>query len=422
MAARVVVVGGGFAGVRVAAGLAKVAGDRAAVTLVDRQNYFLFTPMLPEVVSGEIETRHIVTPLRALCPEAEFHQASLAGIDESARTVTVSYPFVERRAELAYDHLVITAGGVTDSLGIDGVTTHALTLKSLGDALLLRNLTIQKLERAAVEPDIAVRRALCTFVVGGAGYSGTELAGTLVDFLARASRFYRGLAKETRVVLVDVAERVLPAMHPELSRFAESELVRKGVEMRLGRGVSKATESAVALTDGEVIDTHSFIWTAGVAPTPAAEIVPGEHDKRGRLVTDDCLRVIGAENLWAAGDIAAIPDLKSGGTCPPTAQFADRQGKYLARAIASEIGHRQPKPFKHKSRGMLVSLGRRDAVDAFGPLRIRGFPAWWLWRTVYLAKLPSLQRRARVLLDWTVDLAFPPDIAQLPISRAASTR
>ncbi len=394
---RVVIVGGGYGGVEVARRL----GDAAEVTIVSRENFLTFTPMLAEVASGDIEPRHITAPLRQLCPDATILVGEVMAIDTAARSVEVRPGLGNATVELVGDVLVLASGSVPADFGVPGVSAHAIGFKTIGDALMIRRRLLGLLEAAAHSGDAAQS----SVIVVGAGYSGSELASGLADFLGEVIPRYYPTAPAGRVALVDALDRPVPTLPPRLSRAATRALQRRGVGLLLGSRVAQVTAGGVVLEDGRTVEAATTVWSAGVAPGPPVSAL---HDGK-RIPTDRSMKI--APGVYALGDAAAVPDGK-GGVCPPTAQAALAQGRWLGRHLRNE--GRRGKPFRYRTKGQLVSLGHRNAVGTIFGLRVAGWPAWWLWRTYYLLRLPTLLRKVRVALDWTLDLFFPPDIAAIP--------
>jgi NADH dehydrogenase len=320
-----------------------------------------------------------------------------------------------------YDHLVLALGSVPNFFGLAGVQENALTMKSLADATALHAHVIDKLEHADLEPDPSVRRAMLTFVVAGGGFAGVETLAELNDFVRGAGRYYSRIdPDDVRMVLVHSGERILPEVSPSLSEYACRKLRSRGVEVRLQSRLHSFDGHRVLLVGGEEIATRTLVWAAGTSPSPILDRIDVPRQKGGKVEVDATLAVAGHPGIWALGDSAAIPDVTCGGRCPPTAQHALRQGRQLAANIVAELRGLPPQPFAYKPQGLLAGLGRHAAVAEIYGLKFSGFPAWWLWRTIYLLKLPSLERKVRVALDWTLDLFFPRDIVYLrPLHMAA---
>jgi NADH:ubiquinone reductase (H+-translocating) len=424
---RILIVGGGFGGVYTALTLERLLkkeirrGD-VELGLVSRENYMVFQPMLPEVISGSIGILDTIAPIRRLCPSTNLYTRTVESIDLEGRTVSAAAGFGSRPCRLPWDHLVIALGNVTSFSGQPGLAEYALPFKYLGDALALRNRIIQALEEADIEPDPALRRALLTFVVGGGGFSGVEAVAELNDFVRAAARSFRNLdPREIRVVLVHAGARVLPELPTSLAVFAQDILMKRGVEIRFTTLLAGATADAALLQGGEAIPTRTLVATVPSGPNPLVAMLPAKHE-RGRLVVDATLAVPEHPGVWAVGDCAMVRDADTGEPCPPTAQHATRQAQRAARNIVAALRGEAPAPFAFRALGKMGSLGRRSAVAEVFGLRLSGLLAWWLWRTIYLMKLPGLDRKIRVATDWTLDLVLPPDIVQLKTDRAPGVR
>jgi NADH dehydrogenase len=409
---RVVIVGGGFAGVSVARRLEhrSLRGRPADVTLISSSNYLLFTPMLAEVASGALEPAHISAPVRAAIPNTRFQHGTVDAVDTRQRVVRVDTGSGPPQV-IPYDHLVLAVGSVPHFMDLPGVAEHSLTLKNLDDAMRLRNHVITMLESADQLPaGSPARTALLSFVVAGGGFAGAETVAELFDLVHGVLHFYPRISPdEVRFTLVN-SGRILPELSEELSEYALRRLAARTIEFRLGVRVAGATAWEVHLGNGERLATRTFVWTAGNRPGPLVARLGGEHARNGALVTDAAFRVVGLDGVWAVGDCAQIPDPDSGGSYPPTAQHALREGKALADNIAAVIGGRAPAPFRFRTIGLLVVLGHRTAAAEIRGLRFSGLVAWLMWRGIYLSKLPGAEKRLRVLFDWMLDLAFPRDI------------
>lgn len=413
---RVVILGGGFAGTTVARELEHCSRNdpRIRITLIDGENFFTFTPLLPEVPSGSIQAKHIVFPLRAMLRKTEVRQAHVKAVDLHDRTVVAAHCGMCGDDVIPFDHLVIASGAVPNFFGTPGVEEHALTMKTLADATTLHAHVIDKLEHADLQSSPARRRELLTFVVAGGGFAGVETLAELNDFVRESGKYYPRIRPEDlRIVLVHSGDRILPEVSASLSEYALRKLIDRGVEVRLKTRVLSCSGSSVELSDGASIRTPTFLWAAGTSPGPVTRLVDVPKNKTGRIHVDATMAVPNHPGVWAVGDGASIPDLVTGGTCPPTAQFASRQGKVLARNVAATIGGRPLREFRFRALGLLAGLGRRSAVAEVFGLRFSGFIAWWLWRTIYLMKLPGIERKLRVAIDWTFDLFFPRDIVFL---------
>jgi NADH dehydrogenase len=366
------------------------------------------------VPSGSIQPKHIVFPLRALLKRTVVRQAEVKGIDLQRRTITAAHCGACGDDTIPFDHLVLALGSVPNYFGLPGVAEQALTIKSLADATSLHAHVIDKLEHADLQPDAAVRRQMLTFVVAGGGFAGVETLAELNDFVRGAGQFYPHVsADEIRMILIHSGERILPEVSESLSRYALNKLRSRGVEVLLKTRVKGCSANKIHLSDSTEIDSHTFVWAAGTAPSPILELVDVPRNKTGRVEVAATMAVRDCPGLWAVGDSAAIPDLVTGGLCPPTAQYALRQGRRLADNIVATIRGGELEPFRFKALGLLAGLGRRSAVAEVFGLRFSGFIAWWLWRTIYLMKLPGFERKLRVAIDWTLDLFFARDIVYL---------
>jgi NADH dehydrogenase FAD-containing subunit len=426
---RVVILGGGFGGVGAAKELEQLVGRRPDldVTIVSKSNYLLFTPMLAEVASRSLEPSHISAPIRAACPRTRFRCARVEDIDPVRQLVLVRAEHATAPEVLAYDHLVIALGAVPNALDLPGVREYAFPLKTLKDANLLRDHVVHLLEQAEVETDPHERRRKLTFVVAGGGFAGTELVASLHDMAHDVLHFFPSITpNELRFTLVHGRERILPELGRELADTALRRLRRQGIEVLLNARVAGATSEDITLADGRILPTRTLVWTAGNRPSPLLDRLPFRRGRGGALVVNGALQVAGHANVWAIGDCAQVPDPNAGGApCPPTAQHALREGHWVAGNIAAVLAGRQPREFRFKTLGFMVSLGRRTAAAELRGRRFTGLSAWLLWRGVYLSKLPGPGKRLRVLLDWAVDLFYPRDIAltsDQPAARSAGHR
>jgi NADH dehydrogenase len=424
---RILILGGGFGGVHTAVHLERLlARELEAGTvelgLVSRENYMVFQPMLPEVISGSIGLVDTITPIRRLCPSTNLYTRTIERIELDRRRVHAAAGFGSRQYSLEYDHLVIALGNVTSFAGRPGLAEHALPFKYLGDALAIRNRLIHTLEEADIEGSAEVRRMLLTFVVAGGGFSGVEAVAELNDFVRAAARSFRNLrADEIRVILVHAGGVILPELPSSLGRFAETLLSRRGVEIRLNQRLQSATADAALLEGGDRIETRTLITTVPSMANPLVAMLPCKSE-RGRLVVDEHLAVPEHPGVWAVGDCAWVIDARTGEPAPPTAQHATREARCVAENIAATLRGTPRRAFSFRALGKMGSLGHRSAVAEVFGFRLSGFVAWWLWRTIYLMKLPGLDRKVRVALDWTLDLLFPPDIVQLKTEHPVGLR
>jgi len=418
---RILILGGGFAGAYAARALEKrLRGTpEVEVVLVARENFVLFTPMLHEVAGGDVAVTDIVQPLRKMLRHTRVAVADVEAIDLVKKQVRVQHAGLPRALDLGYDHLVLALGAVTNFYRTPGLEEHALTMKTLGDAILVRNRVIDALEVADNLADQAQRKAMLTVVVAGAGFAGVETTGAVNDLLRESMKFYPRLREEMlRVVLVHPGDHILPELGESLGHYAQAQLERRGVEVRLGTRVAGYDGREVALSDGTKLATRMLIWTAGITPPPLLSGLPCKTD-RGRVVANACLEVPEWPGVWALGDCALVPDaLSPGRFCPPTAQHATRQASVLASNIAGALRGQAPRPFRFKIIGLLATIGRRTGVAQILGFRFSGIVAWWLWRGIYLGKLPGVQKKIRVALDWALDLVFSKDLVQLPTLRS----
>ena len=421
---RIVILGGGFAGMTTAQCLEKELekNNSVQIILVSESNALLFTPMLAEVAGSSLEPSHISTPLRSSLRRTEFIRARTTGIDLAKRQVLLEGASAEipsEAREISYDYLVLALGSVSNYLGMPNVERLAFNFKTLLDAIRIRNHVIEMFERADRDPDPLHRAPLLTFVVAGGGFAGVELAGALNDFAHGILADYPNLGShEVRVVLVHARDRILSELSGSLAHYAQEKMAARGVEFRLNARLADAKPGVVVLNDGE-IPSETLVWTAGTAPSPIVKLLDVEKDKRGAVKVDANLAVPGHPGVWALGDCAAVTDAKSGKPCPPTAQFALREAKTVARNLAAVLAGRDSQGFHFDSLGALCVIGHQTACAELTipfartrALRFSGLLAWLMWRGIYLAKLPGLERKIRVLFDWTVELFFPRDIVQ----------
>jgi NADH:ubiquinone reductase (H+-translocating) len=412
--ARVVIIGGGFGGVHTARALSRLMGDAAEVVLVSPVNYMLYTPLLPEVAAGILQPRNIGVPLRRTMRQVRILVGEATHVDVEAKIVSVQPPEGPER-HVTWDRLVLAPGSISRMFPIPGLAEHAYGFKNLAEAVHIRNHVIRQLEVADAAEDIAERRCRCTFLTVGAGYAGTELVAELEDMVRRALRNYPRLRPaDVRFLLIDVAPAVLPELGEELGERALRILRRRGVDVRLRTTVEEAGEDWVKLSDGELISTRTFVWTAGVTPDPLIAKTGLPTNQQGRLVCDEYTRVEGRDDVFSIGDAAAIPDPSNPDRpTPPTAQFAVRQGKTCARNVAASLGVGAPSAFTFKGLGLLVGLARGQAVAKVLGRSLTGFPAYAITRGYHLLALPTLGRKLRVANDWLLAAGGPPDIAEL---------
>jgi NADH:ubiquinone reductase (H+-translocating) len=412
---RIVIAGGGFAGLYAAMHFDKRLARRAdvEVTLISRENFILFTPMLHEVAAGDLYPGDIVNPLRRILRHVKVVEADVQAIDLNLRRVHCVGGIADHELEFEFDHLLLTLGSETNFFNMDGVRDWSVTMKSLSDAALLRNRMVALLEEASLQTDEAARRQLLTFVTAGGGFSGAETTGAVNDFVRETVRYYPQLSEELiRVVVVHPGNFILPELGEELGRYAERKLRERKVDVIKGPRVANYDGVVVTLTDGTSIPAATLIWTAGVKPSPVIASLPCEKE-RGRLLVSEYLAVTGVPGLWAAGDCAAVPILNTENFHPPTAQHGLREGVTVAKNIEAIILDGALKPFRYKMMGQLASIGHRTGVAMVFGIKFSGFIAWWFWRSVYLMKLPGLAKKLRVMVSWTLDLFFGQEIEQM---------
>jgi len=414
---RVLILGGGFAGLEAAETLEKILSEKDCVDvdLISKDNYLVFTSMLGEVVSSSIEAKHVVIPLRECLKKTTFKELEVRNIDLDKKVVR-GYHFHSRETfDLEYDYLVIAMGSITGYHNVPGAEENSFPLKNLADAMVLRSHVIDMFESADLEKDPEVRRRLLTFAVVGGGYTGIEVAAELNDFVSFSRRFYKHVkADEVKVIVIDPGERIMHEMSEGLAEYGFKLLKKGGMEFRLKTRVAGVTKDSVEIQDGEKIETHTAIWAAGTSPQPVIAALP-IADERGRIEVNEFMEVAGYPGVWALGDCAQIPDPHSGKTYPPTAQHAIREGARVARNVVSAIKGKDDdkRAFVFTTLGMLAPLGHRSAVADIKGIKFSGFFAWLMWRAIYLGKLPGWDRKIRVAIDWFLDIFLPKDIVQM---------
>src|SRR2546427_1803983 len=398
----ILVLGGGFGGISTVRALHKALHGRTdiEIALVNQENYVVFQPMLAEVISGNISLLNMVTPIRDLCPGTTLYVRTVERIDLDHKVVITSHGFRPEPSVLSYDYLVL-ALGTLDNFGIvRGLQEHGLHFKTLGDALVVRNRLIHLIEEADSEQDAARRRRMLTFVMAGGGFSGVEAIAEVNDFVRDVARRYPHVdPAELRVILVHAGPRILPELPASLSRYAQTLLTHRQVEIRLQTRLAAVTADEAHLTDGSVLPTKTVIATIGATPNPVLLALPCQHE-RGRLVVNAALEVPEYPGVWALGDCAYILDHTTGKPCPPTAQYAVREGKRVARNIMAAIDGTAPRPFAFADWGMMGGLGHRAAVGQVLGIRVSGWPAWVLWRGVDWSKIRAESRVGGGALDW----------------------
>jgi NADH dehydrogenase len=413
MPQHVVIAGGGFGGYYTAKTLERTAPDDVKITLVNDANFMLYVPLLPGAAAGTLEPRHIAIPLRERLKRTELRVGWVTGGDPAANALSADLLSGER-VTYEYDQLVVALGSVSRTFPIPGLIEHAVGFKTIAEAIALRNRVVRFLETAETIDDPAARRAYLNFLFVGGGYAGLEGVAELHEFAQYSLRYYPR-CRETgmRWILVEAGDRIMRELQPQLAEFTMRLMRKRGVEIMLETQLTQVTENAVTLSSGEMVPCRTVCWTAGVKASPiAGELgLPLDH---GRIACNEQMRVTGYENVWALGDIAAIPDpARPGEACPPTAQHAIRQGKLMGKNVAAALGHRpEIKPFTFKTLGAFADLGRHKAVANLMGVRVRGFLAWAICRFYHLAWVPGLQRKSRLVADWTIEFIFPRDTTE----------
>lgn len=413
---RIVIVGGGFAGATLAQQLERLLPGEVEITVISTENHLVFTPMLPEVVGRTISPLHVVVAGRQLTRRTQWLEARVSRIDREKNEA--HYVLQDGTgASMPYTHVVLACGSLANLAEIPGLAARGYPLKTVLDAIVMGNDLIGNFEAAATQPTAESRRRLLTVVVIGGGFSGVEVAGHLADLMQSLRRFYPELKAETpRIVLLQKGGRILPELdHEALSGFALGKLRENGIEVRLNTVAQLATPVEVELESGERIETGMIVCTVGTATHPLIKGL-GLPLEKGRLPTGPDLKATGTANVWGLGDCALVPNAASGRPCPATAQFAVQQARQLAGNLAASIRGQTTKPFSFRQRGLLASIGHRNAVAEIFGLQLSGFLAWFLWRGVYLAKLPTFSRKLEVALNWACSIPFPPNIVQIRVS------
>jgi NADH:ubiquinone reductase (H+-translocating) len=413
-AVRVLIAGGGYMGSVAARRLQRpLARAGHEVVVVNPENFVTYQPFLPEAASGNIEPRHVVVPLRQVLRRCSLLVGEVTAVEHAGRLATVRTLDGEDM-EVPYDVLVLGAGARSRILPIPGLADRGVGFKTVTEAIYLRNWVLSRLEVASEAADPERRRAALTFLFVGGGYSGVEALAELEDLVRHVMRYYPRLREdEMRWILVDAAPAILPEIGRDLAEYAVARLRRRGIEVRLGTRLESAEGGLMRLSDGDELAADTLVWTTGVKAESLASRSGFPVDQQGRVLTDEFLRVRDAEGVWAAGDCAAVPDLTTGGVCPPTAQHALRQARRLAENVERSLAGRSPRAFRYHNRGQMVSLGRYRGVAKAFRFRLRGFPAWALHRTYHLLMMPTFARKSRIVADWTVGLFFPRDVSQL---------
>ncbi len=419
---RVVILGGGFGGAYAAKALNKILPKDWEYALIDRNNFLLFYPLLVEAGVGTIEPRHVVVPIRDFVHDRDFRMAEITRVDLKQQQVHYRMIGALADSSMHYEHLVIAMGSVTKMPPIPGLADYGFQIKSLADSISLRDRAIRLLELANTIDDANVRKALLRVVIVGANFTGIEMAGEYHDFLMDARKSYSRITRDDiSVCVIELSERILMAIDADLAEYARKNLAGRGLDIRTKTSVKEVFEDRVVLTDGTSLPTYTCIWAAGIAPNPLLDRIDGLPREGGWIRCDPTLRVSGFENVWAIGDIAKIMD-PNHASYGATAQNSVREGTQVAKNIGRAIEGAAPQPFVYNPVGSLAELGCRTAVAKVFGIKISGLVAWWLFRTVYLMKMPSWSRRIRIILDWTTELFFKRDIVQLGVPRINPSR
>jgi len=429
---KIVILGGGFAGVECARQLESQFKNNSKIELlmVSEDNFLLFTPMLPQVASGMIETRHIVLPIRTICKNTKFYEGRVKNIDPYGKLVTLWGTRDRRGISIHYDFLVVALGSETNFFGMSDVEKNAYTMKTLNDAVVLRNRVIDMLEQAENETDPILRKSFLNFVVVGGGFAGIETAGELMDLLLDARKHYPTIQKkDLRVIVLEALGMILPGFNQKLAGFAKDKMVERGIDIRLKTAVTsfdgnEVTTKTVDPTPNDSIDdavidsirTKTLIWTAGVTPVNTIKRSMFKTNK-GKLIINDFLEVPDFPGVFAIGDCALFLDPETQRPFPPTAQIAEAQAKVAAKNLISLIKNSEKKKFVYHSKGQMAIIGKRSGIATFLGMNISGFWAWLIWRNVYLSKIATFDKRIRVFLDWTIDLFFDRDISRLKLMK-----
>ncbi|MBT4768992.1 MAG: FAD-dependent oxidoreductase [Rhodospirillaceae bacterium] len=417
---KIVILGSGFAGMFTAKYLRKYAPKNIEIDLVNETNYFIFQPLLPEVAAGNITASDAVSPLRQLLSGVHIRQAKVRGMNFSKKTVSVIDNTQHIPVDLSYDHLVLALGQTVNLTRFPGVQEHAMTMKTLADAYRLRNHVINTLELADVTNVPTLKRKLLTYVIVGAGFSGVETVGELKDMIDRTLKYYPNIKpEEIKIILVEYADRILQELPEKLSTYAARKLEKRGIEIWLNTATKSASARIIEMEDGRIIETATFVATIGTAPSPLVNDL-GLKMQWGRIVVDGAMKVSGKENLWAVGDAALIPlgdkppvEGEEQTYAAPTAQFAQREAKTLARNIIADINGKPMKNFDFKPMGSFASIGQHKAVAVIFGIKLSGTITWLLWRTLYLGMLPGLAAKVRVMLNWLLDHFFSRSTVQV---------
>lgn len=411
---RILILGGGYIGLYCALGLERrTPADQVSITLVSPESHMTYQSFLPEAASGNIEPRHVVVPLRQALKRTRLITGRALAVDHDKRAAWVRAPDGSE-VELAYDVVVIGAGSISRVLDVPGLDEYGIGFKEASEAIYLRNKVLSCMDLAESTNDPKVRRKALTFVFVGGGYAGVEALGELEDLAREAAARYQTFTRDDmRWVLVEAADAILPEIGRDLAEYAVRQLRLRDIEVHLSTRLESAEKGHMRLSNGIELDADTLVWTTGVRANPLVARLGFATDERGRLHADEYLRVRDVPDAWTGGDCAAVPDVVTGGICPPTAQYSLRQARRMAANIAATLEGGEIQPFRYRNLGTLVSLGRYKGVARVLGVRLKGFAAWFLHRSYHLARVPTFNRKIRIALDWTVALFFRRDIAQL---------
>lgn len=413
---KIVIVGGGFSGVVLAKKLESSLPENWDIYLLSKTNFITYNPLLPEVIGASILPGHVQAPYRLMLKRTRIRMVTVDSIDYQQKII---HYHNDIKDSLHFDHLVLAAGVQANMTMLPGLKEHTLPLKTVGDALHIRNQVIERLEQATIHANPERRKQLTTFVVLGGGFSGVETAGELEDFINSAQRYYKNVDRENcRIIVIHGTDHLLPELSKNLSQHTLKNFQKRGIEVHLNVRASQITDESVTLNNGKIIQGATIICTIGTVAHGfiADPFLPTE---RGKIVTNPDLSVGQSGWLWAMGDCALIPNIKTNSTCPPTAQFADRQARVLAHNVIAAIQQKPTQPFSYTPIGMMASIGHNNAVAEIYGVRFSGLIGFMIWRAAYLSKVPTLARKVRLFLEWTWAMFFPPDIAHLGFKRSS---
>ena len=429
---KIVILGSGFAAVECAKKLENEFGNDPEIELVmiGEDNFLLFTPMLPQVASGMIETRHIVFPIRTICKKTKFYEGRIKNIDPYGKLVTIWGTGDKRSISIHYDFLIVALGSETNFFGMADVEKNAYTMKTLNDAVMLRNRIIDMLEQAENETNPILRKSFLNFVVVGGGFAGIETAGELMDLLLDVRKYYPSIQKDDlKVIVLEAMGEILPGFNKKLASFAKQKLKERGIDIQLKKAVTSFDGNEVTIktldeTPKDSIDqseinsiiTKTLIWTAGITPVNTIKRSMFKTEK-GKIVINNFLEVPKFPGVFAIGDCALFVDPITNRPFPPTAQIAEAQAKMAAKNLISLIKNSEKEKFVYHSKGQLAIIGKRTGIATFLGMNISGFLAWLIWRNVYLSKIPTFDKKTRVFLDWMIDLFFDRDVSRLKIMK-----